>query len=134
MRQIYTSYIFHVGDRHTHPSHILSFSSAIFFCKLIMLCLLFALCPDGMVSCSHNAVVIPPANGALALVNTLPIVSWTFFIPPAPVVPQGSRHVELDRLPTVQIKLNETLCAGQGNTCVVMIRYTIQYVTTSVGC
>lgn len=44
-------------------------------------------CPDGKASCSHNAVVIPPAHVALAPVNTLPIVSWTSFIPPAPGVP-----------------------------------------------
>lgn len=32
------------------------------------------MCPDGKASSSHNAVVIPPAHGALAPVNTLPIV------------------------------------------------------------
>ncbi|KAI3367283.1 hypothetical protein L3Q82_008328 [Scortum barcoo] len=37
----------------------------------------------GEAPCSHNAVVIPPAHGALAPVNTLPIVSWTSFIPSA---------------------------------------------------
>lgn len=50
----------------------LSFQSALF---LIILFLFFAVCPDGEASCSHNAVVIPPAHGALTLVNTLPIVS-----------------------------------------------------------
>lgn len=77
-----------LSRRHTQGS-VLQFVllSAHFFCKLIILCLFCAVCPDGKASCSHNAVVIPPAHVALVLVNTLSIVSWTSFLPPAPGVP-----------------------------------------------
>lgn len=117
----YMSHLFHLWDGRKHPSHILSFSSALFFCKLIILCLFCAVCPDGEAPCSHNAVVIPPAHGALAPVNTLPIVSWTSFIPPAPVAPPCPRPAELDRLHTVQVSLPDILSTGQGKPCVVMI-------------
>lgn len=56
--------------------------------------------PDGEASCSHNAVVIPPAHGALAPVNTLPIVSWASFTPPGPRDTPSLWSAELDRLHT----------------------------------
>lgn len=118
---MWSTYISHLCHRHKHASHILSFSSVLFFCKLIIPCLFCAVCPDGKASCSHNAVVIPPAHGALAPVNTLPIVSWTSFISPALVVPPCPRPAELDRLRTVQVSLPQPLFTGQGKPCVVVI-------------
>lgn len=112
--------LFHLWNGQKHPPHILSFSSALIFCKLITLCLFCSVCPDGEASCSHNAVVIPPAHGALAPVNTRPIVSWTSSYP-GPAVPPCPWPAELHRLHTVQVNLPEILCTGQGKPCVVMI-------------
>lgn len=119
--KIQDSHISDLCHRHEHASHILSFSSVLFFCKLIIPCLFCAVCPDGKASCSHNAVVIPPAHGALTPVNTLPIVSWTSFISPALVIPLCPRPAELGRLHTEQVSLPQPLSTGQGKPCVVVI-------------
>lgn len=106
--------------RWTKASILQSFlSSDLFFCKLIIFSLFCSACPDGKASCSHNAVVIPPAHGALSLVNTLPIVSR--FAPPAPVVRRTPGPAEPPRLRTVRVSLPDILSAAQGKPSVVIM-------------
>lgn len=90
--------------------------------------------PDGEASCSHNAVVIPPAHGALAPVNTLPIVSWASFTPlTPPAIPQAHGLQSWPGFILMSVHVQSALSTGQEKSCVViMISDDQQYARASV--